>query len=1374
MDNILRIRLDEDGNIIDYIQDFIITRGSYGSITLQVEVPHCLLLNPVLDIDGNTNSTGNNVRVGAIIRTATGHNKKTKAYEFKRIKDFKINNVDYRLYQRPMPKVFTLWETVSNLEEATPGLLEMVFNIVNWTLDAFGAKVETNKASHIIETDVHPSTNLEEGEEIEIPSDLEILQSQVQELDAEIENVDARLGETTEKINAFSKLAKLKINVNDMPNDIIFSESGYKSPFCEFYPVNYTIATIDGSLSNKNCSVVATHIVPDSTSPDVVGYQTEFAYAEDGIYVRTNKYNISQSSIGIYTLLTAGTWEILNQDKLKELSGLIDKNTDDLTDLNKNLTTEVSRLDTKVDNNAKEIQSKLDSEITTVENKITTEVGTVDKKVDSETARLDTKIESEIARIEQKVNMGVNYVGQYPSATTLPTESQLNNFVLKNTGRATQRGDEVSFVLQVKDGLDIPYNIRYSDITNTWNPVPLPSGGLADNINEGYIVGSNTSYNETSLIKGIVKMLVDIQGGQINDILVYNENIQKIVSLAASAVMYDEDFRVLISELYGKDASSEFSFIKLNDDTIEIGSTAKITLLQGKQRKFYYTWIENGELKSDTLTLDADIGDYSLLEGKALIDYCVSLFNSITENKKSADTKFEQIDSSIAGLNNSLNATNKAIEDETQRATEALSAESKRLDQAIADEKTRSDAALATEVTRLDNAITAEQTRASNALTTETQRLDQAILNEKTRATNAETQLSTNKLDKANINENYLKDIVFTLNGDTGVATATFKNPVTGKDQSIELTVVNSASTSSTGLMTKEMVTALNKAVKDIESLKYIGRQIKIFDTYADAQSFDWSTTALNLNDYFVVVADESRELEDEKGKTSKYTCISIDSPITTESSFVYSGAITTIVIQVATESEVGGVISTNANGYIFVESNGAMKLVGYDAIITSINNLNQSLTNEIARAKAAESQNASAISTETARAKSAEGVNAKAITDEVSRAKSAEGALEENKVDKTTFEEYKTSIADTFEEVNAEIELKANTKDLPTNVSHFNNDANYAKTSQLPTKTSQLQNDGDGTSVFARQSDLPTKLSQFTDDIGVSDKAEQSALNTLSNTVDQIIAKNTSQDSQITKALTDAKQYTDEKIEEIVGTSPDNLNTIYELAEAIENNEDVVSSINDAISKKASQTDLNTTNTNVSNLTTRVGNVESKNTTQDTNISNNASAISALQTRATNIENKNTSQDTEIAKKIPQGGTLTAPLTVTGGDGATAGKIILTENGQITDASTATLLGRSSGNFIVGHSSYPTTIRGKATRPTYNGNDLALKSDVPTNNSTLTNGAGYDTVTRVNTLDAQNVKLTGNQSIAGTKNFTGTFQIGGATISYSNGTFTI
>lgn len=93
-------------------------------------------------------------------------------------------------------------------------------------------------------------------------------------------------------------------------------------------------------------------------------------------------------------------------------------------------------------------------------------------------------------------------------------------------------------------------------------------------------------------------------------------------------------------------------------------------------------------------------------------------------------------------------------------------------------------------------------------------------------------------------------------------------------------------------------------------------------------------------------------------------------------------------------------------------------------------------------------------------------------------------------------------------------------------------------------------------------------------------------------------------------------------------------------------------------------------------------------------------------------------------------GGQLTSPLKISGGDSATASKIILdnTTAGQITNNGTQTLFGFTSNNsttLTLGHSSYALAMRGSGTRPKYNSNDVALYSDIPTiptvNDGTLT-----------------------------------------------------
>lgn len=87
-------------------------------------------------------------------------------------------------------------------------------------------------------------------------------------------------------------------------------------------------------------------------------------------------------------------------------------------------------------------------------------------------------------------------------------------------------------------------------------------------------------------------------------------------------------------------------------------------------------------------------------------------------------------------------------------------------------------------------------------------------------------------------------------------------------------------------------------------------------------------------------------------------------------------------------------------------------------------------------------------------------------------------------------------------------------------------------------------------------------------------------------------------------------------------------------------------------------------------------------------------------------------------------GGTMTGPIVISGGDAVSGkGNIQLDSDGQITAKGTnSTLFGRTADDSLyLGHSSHNLTIRGKASRPTYNGSNMALQSDVPSTTETWT-----------------------------------------------------
>ena len=195
--NVLQIKIHEDGTL-ECSPDFKIIRGSYRNILMNVEVPHSLLLDPVSEntdngqiVDRNVN--GNNLQVGAIIRTVTGKNLQTIRYGFQMVKDYIQNGIWYRLYQRIMPKEFTLWETVNQCEEAGNGYLDLVFNVVNWTKEETNVKIETVTASPILRLQVLASTFLNNVEDIDNPSQLDQLQSQTNELSSRVDVIETDL-----------------------------------------------------------------------------------------------------------------------------------------------------------------------------------------------------------------------------------------------------------------------------------------------------------------------------------------------------------------------------------------------------------------------------------------------------------------------------------------------------------------------------------------------------------------------------------------------------------------------------------------------------------------------------------------------------------------------------------------------------------------------------------------------------------------------------------------------------------------------------------------------------------------------------------------------------------------------------------------------------------------------------------------------------------------------------------------------------------------------------------------------------------------------------------------------------------------------------
>lgn len=111
-----------------------------------------------------------------------------------------------------------------------------------------------------------------------------------------------------------------------------------------------------------------------------------------------------------------------------------------------------------------------------------------------------------------------------------------------------------------------------------------------------------------------------------------------------------------------------------------------------------------------------------------------------------------------------------------------------------------------------------------------------------------------------------------------------------------------------------------------------------------------------------------------------------------------------------------------------------------------------------------------------------------------------------------------------------------------------------------------------------------------------------------------------------------------------------------------------------------------------------------------------------------TYVDDKVAELDAEDVGALPlTGGVMTGEIQIGQGDGkgiqlGTNGRI----NATVGTNKNATMFGVSNGNYYLGHSGFKTLMRGSATRPSYNNNDLALYSDV----------SGLATIDKVASID--------------------------------------
>ena len=155
-----------------------------------------------------------------------------------------------------------------------------------------------------------------------------------------------------------------------------------------------------------------------------------------------------------------------------------------------------------------EIEAQLTTNTTDITN-LKVRMTTAESNVEQNTEDI-AKNTNDIDYLKQHISQTEEYIGQMTGAT-LPTNQQLNDFVMEKVSREPKNADVVIFILQIPDATDKNYKYIYS--VDGWNGYEIPPMEQASNGTFGIIEGT---YN----IGSTNNTIVDISGGQILNIYV--------------------------------------------------------------------------------------------------------------------------------------------------------------------------------------------------------------------------------------------------------------------------------------------------------------------------------------------------------------------------------------------------------------------------------------------------------------------------------------------------------------------------------------------------------------------------------------------------------------------------------------------------------------------------------------------------------------------------------------------------------------------------------------------------------------------------------------------------------------------------------------
>ena len=423
--------LADSGSTAQVAKNFPIYQGQYANVLLNICVPATLLAPRFSEYAGNYENVatpyvaGTAVKVSARTVARNGLFKESDGYYCRYVKTFNKDGIDYALYERKLPKEFTLY---SGQGVTAPTIIANVINV------EYG--------------DIAKATVVSSNSALTVAVDL-----------------------------AVAKTAVVAVSQN----------------------YTYTYSSISGKgewyLNGEVVSLSKYGIT-------VSGTANEFDTITLVITASTP------------TVLQVATTQTFPLDVLPS-SSLLDNDTAvDTTDLAL-LQSELQAVKSTVADK----QDKADNQLQTSVKTVVGAINGLNTNVIENTANIDTNttdiadLKDEVDGIKQTLATGEHYIGSLDVNEHLPTDEELNNFVISimGDGYTITSGDVVIVTVVYATATDHNYKYFYSE--NGWDYYELPLIETASNGNAGIMAGTYGVGSKNTT-------LVDIVGGEIVNIYI--------------------------------------------------------------------------------------------------------------------------------------------------------------------------------------------------------------------------------------------------------------------------------------------------------------------------------------------------------------------------------------------------------------------------------------------------------------------------------------------------------------------------------------------------------------------------------------------------------------------------------------------------------------------------------------------------------------------------------------------------------------------------------------------------------------------------------------------------------------------------------------